>query len=62
MRTDTQPLGAHITELPGGRIDTDGINDPTLVARSEANIVRWMEYLPEDCIRRMIDMKWDVTT
>jgi hypothetical protein len=32
------------------------------VARSERNILRWMEYLPEDCIRTMIQMGWDVTT
>ena len=32
------------------------------VARSEENILQWMSYLPEDCIRTMIDMGWDVTT
>jgi hypothetical protein len=32
------------------------------VARSEENILRWMSYLPEDCIRAMIDMGWDVST
>jgi hypothetical protein len=31
-------------------------------ARSEDNILRWMEYLPEDCVRTMIDMGWDITT
>jgi hypothetical protein len=24
--------------------------------------LRWMSYLPEDCIRTMIAMGWDVTT
>jgi hypothetical protein len=37
------------------------VND-TDVARSEENILRWMSYLPEDCIRTMIAMGWDVTT
>jgi hypothetical protein len=37
-------------------------NDPASIARSEANILKWMEYLPEDCIARMIQMKWDITT
>jgi hypothetical protein len=37
------------------------INDAD-VARSEENILQWMSYLPEDCIRTMIDMGWDVTT
>ena len=31
-------------------------------ARSEANILQWKSYLPEDCIRTMIEMGWDVTT
>ena len=31
-------------------------------ARSEENILQWMSYLPEDCIRTMIEMGWDVTT
>jgi hypothetical protein len=32
------------------------------IARSEENILQWMSYLPEDCIRTMIQMGWDVTT
>jgi hypothetical protein len=32
------------------------------IARSEDNILRWMSYLPEDCIRSMIHMGWDLTT
>jgi hypothetical protein len=31
-------------------------------ARSEENILQWMSYLPEDCIRTMIEMGWNVTT
>jgi hypothetical protein len=31
-------------------------------ARSEENILQWMSYLPEDCVRTMIDMGWDVST
>lgn len=31
-------------------------------ARSEDNILEWMAYLPEDCVRTMIDMGWDLTT
>jgi hypothetical protein len=31
-------------------------------ARSEENILQWMSYLPEDCVRAMIAMGWDVTT
>ena len=37
------------------RIDAD-------VARSESNILQWTAYLPEDCVKTMIQMGWDVTT
>ena len=37
------------------------VND-TDVAHSEENILQWMSYLPEDCIRTMIAMGWDITT
>jgi hypothetical protein len=32
------------------------------IARSEENILQWMSYLPDECIRTMILMGWDVTT
>jgi hypothetical protein len=32
------------------------------IRRSEDNILQWMSYLPEDCIRMMIVMGWDVST
>jgi hypothetical protein len=32
------------------------------MAHSEENILRWMSYLPEDCIRTMVLMGWDITT
>jgi hypothetical protein len=32
------------------------------VAHSEKNILDWMSYLPEDCIRTMVLMGWDITT
>jgi hypothetical protein len=32
------------------------------IRRSEDNILQWMSYLPEDCIRTMIVMGWDVST
>ena len=31
-------------------------------ARSEANVLCWMEYLPQDCIETMIRLGWDLTT
>ena len=41
---------------------TDARESADDTAHSEENILRWMSYLPEDCIRRMIEMKWDLTT
>jgi hypothetical protein len=32
------------------------------IARSEDNILRWMSYLSEDCVKTMISMGWHVTT
>jgi hypothetical protein len=32
------------------------------IARSEANILEWMSYLPQDCVETMIRMGWDVST
>ena len=51
---------SHETPVPAGA----GLADMRAgdVARSEANLLRWMEYLPEDCIAMMIAMKWDVST
>jgi hypothetical protein len=65
MNTDTQLPSRDSIELQGERSDAsafDGPVDPETIARSDANILRWQEYLPEDCIRKMIEMKWDVTT
>jgi hypothetical protein len=32
------------------------------ISHSEENILRWMAYLPEDCIRTMVLMGWDIST
>jgi hypothetical protein len=32
------------------------------IARSEENILKWMSYLPDDCIRTMVLMGWDIST
>ena len=40
-------------------VDSDG---DSRAAISERNILQWMTYLPEDCIRAMIQMGWDEST
>jgi hypothetical protein len=32
------------------------------IAHSEENILLWMSFLPEDCIRTMVLMGWDIST
>jgi hypothetical protein len=66
METATLVLQQEFTALPG---ESSGAAAPVEarvsdadIARSEENILRWMSYLPEDCVRTMIDMGWDVTT
>ena len=39
-----------------GRVNQDD------AARSAQNILLWRSYLPEDCVKTMIEMGWDITT
>ena len=66
MERDTLVQQQDIDELPEepmeapataeGRVNQDD------AARSEQNILQWRSYLPEDCVRTMIEMGWDITT
>ena len=66
MDTYTQVLQRVFVEFPeeisdsasSTDVETNGVD----VARSENNVLQWMAYLPEDCIRTMIQMGWDETT
>jgi hypothetical protein len=62
METSTlmQNFDERLAEPPEGAAEVRANQDDA--ARSEENILQWMSYLPEDCIRTMIDMGWDVTT
>jgi hypothetical protein len=65
MDTDTQTLQGLFFEV---HTESSGAAAPVVspanddVVRSENNILQWMSYLPEDCIRMMIQMGWDVST
>jgi len=41
---------------------SSALSDYEVNTRSDANVLRWMEYLPQDCIETMIRMGWDLTT
>ena len=66
MDTDTQVVRRVFVESSKALLGTPSSSEaPTNdadAARSEKNILQWMSYLPEDCIKTMIDMGWDVTT
>jgi hypothetical protein len=70
MHSETEALQSVFIEAAGDEVpgDTPDTASSTAaatkdeVARSEENILRWMEYLPPDCIQTMILMGWDVST
>jgi hypothetical protein len=37
-------------------------DDDALAMRAALNVQRWKSYLPDDCVRTMIEMGWDRTT
>jgi hypothetical protein len=63
MDTNTQILQRGFLEFPIELSDTASTLDVrTDDTRSEDNILQWTLYLPEDCIKTMIQMGWDSTT
>jgi hypothetical protein len=63
MDTYTQPTRRIFTDLGENRAANSlATRYDADVARSEINILRWTAYLPEDCVRTMIQMGWDLTT
>jgi hypothetical protein len=66
METDTLVQQQDLIELPeepsGAAAPVEARVNDTDKARSEENILQWMSYLPEDCVRTMIEMGWDVST
>jgi hypothetical protein len=63
---NTNALMMNFVEIPGEPSDAAASIEVRAneadAARSEENILQWMSYLPEDCIRTMIAMGWDITT
>jgi hypothetical protein len=66
MQTDTEGAQRVFADVPNVIPEAAppleaAVNDAA-IARSEENILQWMEYLPADCIQTMIRMGWDVST
>ncbi len=67
MDTNAQVREGILIEPSMERLDVPSamssrFDDANAVRRSEDNILQWMKYLPEDCINKMIEMEWDITT
>jgi hypothetical protein len=67
METDAQVQQRVCAEPSMGSLEVAPViaqlfGDVETVSRLESNIAQWMKYLPQDCINRMIEMGWDVTT
>lgn len=63
MDTNTQLIQRSIempTDLSDPAVQMAALDDE--IVRSENNILQWTAYLPEDCIRTMIEMGWDIST
>jgi hypothetical protein len=65
MQTDTEGPQRVFLDLPNEIPEAAPIEaafSDEAIARSEENILRWMQYLPADSIQTMIRMGWDVST
>jgi hypothetical protein len=62
MDTSIQPRDAKTTIDFQQPVPTSGSMSDEGTANSRENVSRWRTYLPEDCVRTMIAMGWDITT
>jgi hypothetical protein len=66
MRMEThvqqQALAEESIEMPTAYAPVESAVSAADIARSEQNILQWMQYLPTDCVKSMIRMGWDITT
>jgi hypothetical protein len=51
----TEPMAGESSNDDAWMADATGIH-------SGNNILEWMSYLPDDCVKTMIEMGWDVST
>jgi hypothetical protein len=64
METDThvQKVFPGSTLQPLKVVPTNRQSTDANAVHSENNILQWTEYLPDDCIKKMTEMGWDLTT
>jgi len=49
-----QPIGPSVPVTEG----SDALHSTEEIARAEEKIAEWREYLPEDCVKAMIQRGW----
>jgi hypothetical protein len=66
MRAQTQVSQQVLAEMSVESLDTAAPVESAVsaadIAHSEENILKWMQYLPTDCVKSMIRMGWDIST
>jgi hypothetical protein len=65
MYTNSQMQQQFSVDVPTKSSDVASLIGPQPnadVTRSENNVLQWMSYLPEDCVKTMIQMGWDDST
>jgi hypothetical protein len=65
MYTNSQMQQQFSADVPTKSSDVASLINPQAnadVIRAENNVLQWMSYLPEDCVKTMIEMGWDDTT
>jgi hypothetical protein len=60
--THDQRVFPEWTQGPSEDVPIEEQTNESIAIHAENNILQWAEYLPEDCIQKMIEMGWDVTT
>jgi hypothetical protein len=67
MKTDPQVYQRACVELLAEPTARESSNDDAWIVEIDGrhlrnNILEWMSYLPDDCVKKMIEMGWDVST
>jgi hypothetical protein len=57
-----QVLAEVSAEFPNSAVPVESAVSAADIAHSEENILKWMQYLPTDCVKSMIRMGWDIST
>jgi hypothetical protein len=67
MEADPQEYQRTFVELLVEPTARDSSNDDAWIVEVHEpllgnNVLEWMSYLPDDCVKKMIELGWDVST